>query len=274
MKTNGIIARSLLALVGMLALMPGCATIMHGTTQSIGISSTPTGASVSVDNISHGQTPVVTPLSRKDNHIVKVEFAGYQPFEATVTRSVSGWVVGNLVFGGLIGLGVDAISGGLYTLGPEQITATLISSPQPTVALQGEQQPVVPPQPGAAQQGEQQSITPPQPVASLPSVPQRVEQPSVTPPAFVPQPVPQQVEHQLVAPLPQQERKATLDVVQLQSRYNASRLFLRPDTGAERLSMVYAGVTLKVIENRGSWLYIESPPPDDRRGWVLREWLQ
>ncbi len=43
MKTIGTIALSLLALVGMLVLMPGCATIMNGTTQSIGISSTPTG---------------------------------------------------------------------------------------------------------------------------------------------------------------------------------------------------------------------------------------
>ena len=205
---------------------------------------------------------------------MKVEFPGYQPFEATVTRSVSGWVAGNILFGGLIGLSVDAISGGLYTLGPEQITATLTASPQPAVAFQGEQQPVVPPQPVAAQQGEQPSLTPPQPVASVPSVPQRVEQPSVTPPAFVPQPVPQQGERQLVAPLPQQERTATFDVVQLQSRYNTSRLFLRPDTGAERLGLVYAGVILKVIEHRGSWLYIESPPPDDRRGWILREWLQ
>ena len=274
MKTIGIIARSTLALVGLLALLPGCATIMHGTTQDIGISSVPSGALVSVDNKTHGQTPVVAPLSRKDNHLVKVEFPGYQPFEATVTRSVSGWVAGNILFGGLIGLSVDAISGGLYTFGPEQITATLTASPQPAVAFQGEQQPVVPPQPVAAQQGEQPSLTPPQPVASVPSVPQRVEQPSVTPPAFVPQPVPQQGERQLVAPLPQQERTATFDVVQLQSRYNASRLFLRPDTGAERLGLVYAGVILKVIEHRGSWLYIESPPPDDRRGWVLREWLQ
>jgi hypothetical protein len=148
------VSLSTLAGIALIFLLSGCATIMHGTTQSIGISSTPTGASVSVDNIAHGQTPVVAPLSRKDNHIVKVELAGYQPFEATVTRSVSGWVAGNLVFGGLIGLGVDALSGGLYTLGPEQITATLLASPQPIVVLQGEEPRVVSRQPAVAQQGE------------------------------------------------------------------------------------------------------------------------
>jgi len=49
--------------------------------------------------------------------------------EATLTRSVSGWVWGNIVIGGLIGLAVDAISGGLYTLGPEQIARVLTKEP-------------------------------------------------------------------------------------------------------------------------------------------------
>ena len=103
----------------------GCATIMHGTTQGIGFSSIPTGASITVDNIRHGTTPAVVKLDRKDIHIFKIELAGYQPFEGTITRSVSGWVWGNIVFGGLIGLAVDAISGGLYKLSPEQVHAAL-----------------------------------------------------------------------------------------------------------------------------------------------------
>ena len=70
-------------------------------------------------------TPLITKLPRKTSHVVKVQLAGYQPFEATLTRSVSGWVWGNVVFGGIIGLVVDAASGGLYKLTPEQITATM-----------------------------------------------------------------------------------------------------------------------------------------------------
>jgi hypothetical protein len=78
-----------------------------------------------VDKQQLGVTPTIAKLSRKDNHIIRMELAGYQPFEATITRSVSGWVVGNLVFGGLIGLAVDAISGGLYKLSPEQVAGQL-----------------------------------------------------------------------------------------------------------------------------------------------------
>jgi PEGA domain len=105
--------------------LSGCATIMHGAHQDVGISSSPTGASVSIDNVEKGKTPLVASLKRSDNHIVKIELAGYQPFEATITHSVSGWAWGNLVFGGLIGLAVDGISGGIYTLSPEQIAGTL-----------------------------------------------------------------------------------------------------------------------------------------------------
>ena len=105
--------------------LSACATIMHGTSQDVGISSSPTGAAVWVDNAQRGQTPLITKLSRKDNHIVKIQMAGYQPFEATMTRSVSGWVWGNIAFGGLIGLAVDAISGGIYKLSPEQVSGTL-----------------------------------------------------------------------------------------------------------------------------------------------------
>lgn len=106
-------------------MLAGCATIINQTTQSIGISSSPTGATVTVDGAPYGKTPVVARLSRKDNHFVKMELDGFEPYETTLTRRVSGWVWGNVAFGGLIGLAIDAISGGLYKLTPDQITAEL-----------------------------------------------------------------------------------------------------------------------------------------------------
>lgn len=105
--------------------LTGCASIMHGTSQDVGISSTPTNALVTVDNMPLGNTPVVAKLSRKDNHIVHLAIDGYAPADLTLTRSTSGWVWGNIVFGGLIGLAVDAMSGGLYNLTPDQLTTQL-----------------------------------------------------------------------------------------------------------------------------------------------------
>ncbi len=106
-------------------MLSGCCSIINGTKQSVGIVSTPTGAAVSIDNSTCGKTPFIKELTRKNNHLVKIELAGYLPFEATLTRGVSGWIWGNIIFGGLIGLVVDAIDGAMYKLTPEQISATL-----------------------------------------------------------------------------------------------------------------------------------------------------
>ena len=113
-----------LSLAGV-TLVASCATIMHGTTQDVGISSTPSSAQVTVDNVMLGQTPVIATMKRGANHIVKIELTGYLPFEATITKKTSGWVWGNIVFGGLIGLVVDASTGGLYNLTPEQIAGQM-----------------------------------------------------------------------------------------------------------------------------------------------------
>jgi len=114
-----------------------CATIIHGSSQEVGLSSQPTGAAVTVDGQPAGKTPVVAKLSRKDNHAVTITLAGYQPFAITTTRKVSGWVVGNIVFGGLIGLAVDAITGALYDVEPGQISGQL-SKAGASVQAQGD----------------------------------------------------------------------------------------------------------------------------------------
>jgi hypothetical protein len=120
--------RKKLLAVSLFAVGPvvwACSTIIHGSSQEVGVSSQPTGATVTVDGVSHGTTPVAARLRRKDLHKITVTMAGYQPFEIATTRGVSGWVWGNIVFGGLIGLAVDAISGGLYNVKPDQVSATL-----------------------------------------------------------------------------------------------------------------------------------------------------
>jgi hypothetical protein len=109
-------------------LLSACGAIMHGSSQQIGISSSPTSARVLINGVESGVTPLVADLKRKGPHVIAVRADGYEPYEIALTRSVSGWVWGNLVFGGLIGLVVDASTGGLYKLSPEQISAELSRS--------------------------------------------------------------------------------------------------------------------------------------------------
>jgi hypothetical protein len=108
-----------------LVFATGCASIMQGSNQNVGMSSTPTGAKIMVDNRDMGVTPASVRLSRKDNHTVRLELPGYQPYEMQLSRKTSGWVWGNLVFGGIPGLAIDAITGSMYKLTPEDVSATM-----------------------------------------------------------------------------------------------------------------------------------------------------
>lgn len=108
-----------------IGFLAGCATIMHGKMQAVSISSTPEGATVTVDNRMIGTTPVSAELTRKDEHIVRISLEGYTTATLTLKRKTSGYVWGNILFGGLIGLAVDAINGSMYKLEPEQLAATL-----------------------------------------------------------------------------------------------------------------------------------------------------
>jgi hypothetical protein len=115
------------ALLLLLPTLSGCATILRGTGQGIGIATQPPGAEVTVDNKVYGVSPVSVKLRRKDNHHIVVRMEGYEPYEIMLTRQTSGWVFGNILFsiGAPIGLAVDAIAGGMYSLTPDQVNAQL-----------------------------------------------------------------------------------------------------------------------------------------------------
>ena len=116
---------SFLLAVSFIFMFSSCATIIHGTRQTVSISSNPSRAAVLIDGNSEGRTPVTVELSRKDHHTVVVNLDGYLPYETKFIRKVDGWIAGNIVFGGIIGLAVDAISGGMYKLTPDQIQGDL-----------------------------------------------------------------------------------------------------------------------------------------------------
>lgn len=124
-----------LILLFCVSVLSGCATIVHGGSyQGVGISSTPPGATVTVDGVPSGVTPVVVDMKRNRNHTVEVALNGYSTWSGTLEPSVSGWVWGNIALGGLIRLGVDFISGGAYQLHPDNLSAPL--QPTNTVARQ------------------------------------------------------------------------------------------------------------------------------------------
>ena len=105
--------------------LSGCASIIQGTKQNVSINSSPSSGSVSLNGQKIGITPMAAKLSRKGPNVIKIELPGYLPHEMAFSRSVSGWVWGNIVFGGVIGLAIDAATGGIYKLTPDQVNAEM-----------------------------------------------------------------------------------------------------------------------------------------------------
>lgn len=103
----------------------GCGTIIHGGSQDVSVTSDPSGATVEIDGTEVGDTPVTRSLDRGSQHTVAISMDGYETEQVTIQKGVDGWVAGNIVFGGLIGLAVDAATGGMYKLSPTQVQQTL-----------------------------------------------------------------------------------------------------------------------------------------------------
>lgn len=133
-----IMKKLVLALITM-GMMSGCATIVGEKTQRVQIDSNPSGAEFSVKDekgtiIAQGRTPQGITLEKsvgsyfgKKSYEITLTKEGLKPVTLPLKASANGWyVAGNLFFGGLIGwLIVDPFNGGMYTLHPETINATL-----------------------------------------------------------------------------------------------------------------------------------------------------
>lgn len=113
-------------LVSLLGL-GGCATIMTGTSQPFTVNSNIHKAKVYIDDKYVGETPLaLEKLSTKKNHIIRIEADGYMPVTEVIKKETSGWVWGNILLGGLIGLGIDMATGGLYVFEKDNMTGNLV----------------------------------------------------------------------------------------------------------------------------------------------------
>ena len=101
--------------------LTGCASIVNGTHEKFVFDSKPTHAMISVDGNSTARTPAQVSLKRNSNHTVRISLPHYQAQTITLTQSVNGWMFGNLLFGGLIGIVIDATDGAMYKLTPSQM---------------------------------------------------------------------------------------------------------------------------------------------------------
>jgi len=140
-----------LAIVSASLALSGCATIFNGQSQTVVIASKPEGANVSVTNrageaVHAGMTPVTLTLKRGHGYFkpeiytIKFEKTGFDTREVVITGSTSGWYIGNLLFGGLIGmLAVDPVTGAMYVFPDrvdQELSAASVKTSSDTRSLQ------------------------------------------------------------------------------------------------------------------------------------------
>ncbi|HEX4160602.1 MAG TPA: hypothetical protein VHY79_19200 [Rhizomicrobium sp.] len=111
---------SAVAAIGALGVaLSGCATVVDGTSQSIAITTPPTTGAYCTLTSNEGNVSVLTPgvahvEKSKEDIVAHCSKEGWQDASATIPSDFQGWTVGNLVLGGVVGFGVDALSGAMH----------------------------------------------------------------------------------------------------------------------------------------------------------------
>jgi len=105
-------------LVAVGVAVSGCASIVKGTSQTIAIATPPTAGANCMLSSGQGNWSVMSPGAvtvekSKDDIQVHCTKYGFQDGVAVIPSNFEGWTAGNLVFGGLVGIGVDAATGAI-----------------------------------------------------------------------------------------------------------------------------------------------------------------
>jgi len=121
-----------------LLLTGGCASIVSGGPKSLPVSSQPDGARCEVmetrtgNTILRGKTPFIASLERdagffrNAKYRIRCEQEGYIPQEVAVDAGLNPWYLGNVVFGGLVGiLLVDPATGAMWKIYEDRVNVVL-----------------------------------------------------------------------------------------------------------------------------------------------------
>ena len=118
-------------------VMGGCATITRGSSQTWVVESEPSGAEVKLSTGQTCVTPCSLNLKRKTPFTAELIKPGFEPKTAPVASGMDGKgtlaLVGNVIFGGIIGIGVDLATGATNGLTPNPLKIDLQASGETSV---------------------------------------------------------------------------------------------------------------------------------------------
>jgi len=112
-------------------LLTSCAYLIGGgDNQDVAVTSSPEGAGIVITTTGgvpmyEGTTPATVNLKRKYKYNVTVNMMGYKEKTVMIDQTLNMMVLGNLLCGGIPGGVVDALTGAMWVLEPEQVVVTL-----------------------------------------------------------------------------------------------------------------------------------------------------
>lgn len=125
------VSRNLIKVVTLVLLSApgtGCASMVHGSRQTIQLQSNPPGAQVTVDSDPVAYTtPTSINLKRGEDHTLVFRKEGFDDYTAELTHSTSGAVLGNVILGGVVGIATDYSSGAAYELGHANLSGDTLT---------------------------------------------------------------------------------------------------------------------------------------------------
>jgi hypothetical protein len=137
-------AASMGFLLGTGLIAGGCATLIRGTTQNVSVTSSPSHAQVILEGKVIGATPFQQEIPRAGNALIWLAHPETEPTPYTWSTQVEPTFWGNILTGtflaitlnpigslaGLLGFGVDLITGSAYRYSPDQ--AEIVLTPKAT----------------------------------------------------------------------------------------------------------------------------------------------
>lgn len=119
----------MVVLAAALMTASGCATAFRGTREVVLIESEPAGADVHVTNGMRCTTPCALELSRRHGYGLEFLKSGYRKqavaLRSAVTPGGAAGMASNIT---LIGIPVDAFSGGMRSLAPNPVHVVLVAA--------------------------------------------------------------------------------------------------------------------------------------------------
>ncbi|SHJ99602.1 hypothetical protein SAMN02745216_02667 [Desulfatibacillum alkenivorans DSM 16219] len=126
---------SIFIAVFVVASLVSCASIVSKSNYPVVVNSSPDGATITVMDkkgaqIYKGKTPTTLTLASSAGYFsgaeyyITYELEGYETRQVTLQKELDGWYIGNILFGGLIGiLIVDPATGAMWKLPPNLTTS-------------------------------------------------------------------------------------------------------------------------------------------------------